>query len=678
MPTIAQYNKNILNQIGDHPVVQHDLFRLAVPYIFDIPGFQASEEDFINTEKEINQKSLSEPFSYKDGHSVKALIEGIVTAARVVINELELEDLQMHLATIENASDVSLGSLCNSDDFTSLVYDIGVELKTGKYAFWDRPAYVTGIPQDMSQTPNLKCLKPAFAEVFVNAVKEQLTVRIAERNMEIPEAPTNYEPTIEPEVTADDMPLDVDSIEDPSIEETYEGAYTEEENIELLNQELDGDKIIEITDVSTEEPVIDDVSEDLPTNAPDTFINKEPEINSPLNFGDDGEPDSSLAADTDESRNEVTDDEPSMEIDEEAVENASNTKGTPFINEEVHESEPLDVNAAIQAKLDEFENRTNNHVGVNIPDFVADKGSAQKSNFKFDAPDIAESIPTVQDNISVESLKPVKIAEAVAVPDNAVIDMLSGFSRDNAINAIDKHPAALRWMKQNTRTCMDAVRQNGLALEYVKKPNFFIERAAVKENGLAIQFVKHQTRALQVEAIKENPFALYSIKSPSPAAVLLAINKNYESYTYNQIPGLPDENKLPCDPNFVQGICSKFRSSLNQHICNVLVKTDPMNLRFIPSEFKTARLCKSAVAKAPHTIQFVPQNRQTDKLLEMAIDSNPNVIAYMPNPSIELCAKALELDRNAFKYIPQSIKEQFTQDFGLEEHAQTAKDGDVR
>jgi hypothetical protein len=40
---------------------------------------------------------------------------------------------------------------------------------------------------------------------------------------------------------------------------------------------------------------------------------------------------------------------------------------------------------------------------------------------------------------------------------------------------------------------MNAVKQNGLALEFVEHQTYEICLAAVKQNGLALEFVEHQT-----------------------------------------------------------------------------------------------------------------------------------------------------------------------------------------
>jgi len=45
----------------------------------------------------------------------------------------------------------------------------------------------------------------------------------------------------------------------------------------------------------------------------------------------------------------------------------------------------------------------------------------------------------------------------------------------------------------NKKECLEAVKQNGYALKYVKNQTKKICLEAVKQNGLALKFIKNQT-----------------------------------------------------------------------------------------------------------------------------------------------------------------------------------------
>ena len=55
---------------------------------------------------------------------------------------------------------------------------------------------------------------------------------------------------------------------------------------------------------------------------------------------------------------------------------------------------------------------------------------------------------------------------------------------------------------------LEAVKQDGWALEYVRKQTPKICLEAVKENGWALQYVRKQTPEICLEAVKGNEYAL--------------------------------------------------------------------------------------------------------------------------------------------------------------------------
>ena len=61
---------------------------------------------------------------------------------------------------------------------------------------------------------------------------------------------------------------------------------------------------------------------------------------------------------------------------------------------------------------------------------------------------------------------------------------------------------------QYKEVCLEAVKQNGEALEYVKEQTPEICIAAVKQNGDALQYVKEQTKEICLEAVKQNGYAI--------------------------------------------------------------------------------------------------------------------------------------------------------------------------
>lgn len=79
--------------------------------------------------------------------------------------------------------------------------------------------------------------------------------------------------------------------------------------------------------------------------------------------------------------------------------------------------------------------------------------------------------------------------------------------------AVKQNGLALQYVEKKTPAlCLAAVKQNGYALEYVKNPTPILLLEAVKQNGIMLQLIKEQTPELCKEAIKQNYRALKSVK----------------------------------------------------------------------------------------------------------------------------------------------------------------------
>ena len=60
---------------------------------------------------------------------------------------------------------------------------------------------------------------------------------------------------------------------------------------------------------------------------------------------------------------------------------------------------------------------------------------------------------------------------------------------------------------------LEAVKENGYALRYIKNQTEEICLEAVKEEGYALQYVKNQTEEICLEAVKQNGYALKYVDS---------------------------------------------------------------------------------------------------------------------------------------------------------------------
>ena len=81
-----------------------------------------------------------------------------------------------------------------------------------------------------------------------------------------------------------------------------------------------------------------------------------------------------------------------------------------------------------------------------------------------------------------------------------------------ALEAVKQNGDALKYVKEQTaEICLEAVKKYGDALKYVKEQTAEICLEAVKQDGDALRYVKEQTPEICLEAVKQNGYALQHV-----------------------------------------------------------------------------------------------------------------------------------------------------------------------
>ena len=97
----------------------------------------------------------------------------------------------------------------------------------------------------------------------------------------------------------------------------------------------------------------------------------------------------------------------------------------------------------------------------------------------------------------------------VSIPNDARV-----FEESNGKYKSDKLILSRRFTIFNSkRSCLEAVKQNGLLLKYIERQNPEICLVAIKQNSDALQYVKEQLSEICLEAVKQNSYAFRYIKT---------------------------------------------------------------------------------------------------------------------------------------------------------------------
>ena len=96
----------------------------------------------------------------------------------------------------------------------------------------------------------------------------------------------------------------------------------------------------------------------------------------------------------------------------------------------------------------------------------------------------------------------------------------------------------------------EAVRKNGLYLQYIEKQTEVLCLAAVRQNPRAIKFVKKQTPEICLEAVKRNGNALEYVINQTPLIIHYLKKYNMSVYKlYKEDNRIKKENRITISDN---------------------------------------------------------------------------------------------------------------------------------
>lgn len=90
---------------------------------------------------------------------------------------------------------------------------------------------------------------------------------------------------------------------------------------------------------------------------------------------------------------------------------------------------------------------------------------------------------------------------------------------------------------------LEAVKQDGCAIFYIRNPSEAVQLEAVKQDGWNIQFIDNPSEKIQLEAVKQNYLVIPYIDNPSEAVKLEAVKEDGEAIDYIRKPAKGSEGK---------------------------------------------------------------------------------------------------------------------------------------
>jgi hypothetical protein len=254
------------------------------------------------------------------------------------------------------------------------------------------------------------------------------------------------------------------------------------------------------------------------------------------------------------------------------------------------------------------------------------------------------------------------------------IAALTGYTADEAFEYIKEF---------TPRMYLEAVKHFGSHIQFVKKhtPKFWnkplpdgtlisykdICLEAVKQNGNALQYIsgEDQTYEICLEAIRKNGEMLEFVKDPTPLMCVEAVCKYGGAIQF-----IPNFNIDTWDTMLLEN----GEYTTYHKVCMIAVKDAAWALQFI--EEQTNNICLMAVRKNGEMLKYCKKQkpficleavRNTKKAIKhirnftyelsiKIIEINPSYVELLPNVTHEMCVEAISNDPRVYTYINDEFK----------------------
>lgn len=209
-------------------------------------------------------------------------------------------------------------------------------------------------------------------------------------------------------------------------------------------------------------------------------------------------------------------------------------------------------------------------------------------------------------------------------------------------------PIIIKYIDENhpsyEQLCIEAVRSDGLVLQYINKQHNDVCLIAVLNDGRALKFCKIQNLDIQVSAVLQNIYAIDYIESKSEEFYFKILSKYPEYWT--KITDTPHNRTRAIGEN---PSCIVMMSNLSDDFIKKCVQIDSRILRFVEQK---PELVEFAINICAGNISYI--DNQTTELQIMAIQKDPGSIRHIRRPSLDAMRLCISLKPKLITSIEQT------------------------
>lgn len=210
---------------------------------------------------------------------------------------------------------------------------------------------------------------------------------------------------------------------------------------------------------------------------------------------------------------------------------------------------------------------------------------------------------------------------------------------------------------QTEAMVLQACSQNGLMLRYASKKRITADicEIAVKQNGLALQYVPEAIihskdsawyKDLCKQAVQSHGGALRFVPASFITRKMVDKAVSYR-YSYERYQRMSTPVLAYVPPEF-----------LTPEICMKAVIGNPLSLQYVPKEFLNPIICEKATVGDSRSLRFVPQKYKTQEMCMSCFAESVEAFPYIPKKylTIEMCISVISSDYFRFNLSDRAIE----------------------
>jgi hypothetical protein len=209
------------------------------------------------------------------------------------------------------------------------------------------------------------------------------------------------------------------------------------------------------------------------------------------------------------------------------------------------------------------------------------------------------------------------------VSDSFVDDWYNDNNNDNhndILTRIKSDPTLLIFI-DDENVCVEAVRENPYALEYVINQTEKICIEAVQKSGDVLRFVRNQSNDICCKAVQQYPYALKYVINQNENMCIEAVKKS--------------------------GHVLNYVNDQTYNICIEAVRNDGEALQYVNNQ--SHDICIEAVKNKGNALQYVKDQDET--ICIHAVQNNYKALQYVKNKTFDIAFYAVKISWKALEYI---------------------------